>query len=318
LAENPQPKMHNSPIPVTVVSGSLGAGKTTLILSMLKQLPADYPTVWLKNEYGDVNIDSELGKESNLITREILNGCVCCVLVGKLHDALVEIATTINPRRIIVETAGTAYPYPIVAEISKIPQIKLDGLITVVDALNLKRFSDKSPLAKAQARYVDLVVINKIKASGVDLDTVMDEVYELYLDSPKINTVDGTVNINLLLGLDPILAKDKAYSDLGAEFLRAGIDLEHPHLDSVDVFSFVYNDKVFDLEKITSFLKSLPSSDYYRIKGIIKTATGYFLLNYVSGKIDWQELEGYKGQSKITVMGKGIKNLGAKFESQLH
>merc|ERR1712093_507161 len=69
-------------IPVSVFTGFLGAGKTTIILSLLKQLPKDYKVVLLKNEFGDVEVDSQLAKESAVeAVSEILNGCMCCVLL---------------------------------------------------------------------------------------------------------------------------------------------------------------------------------------------------------------------------------------------
>src|SRR5690242_204186 len=109
-------------IPTTVVTGYLGAGKTTIILNLIKQLQEDYQVVWLKNEYGNLSIDSELAKEHNIEVKEMLNGCLCCVLVGKLKDALHEIIRDYTPDRIIIESSGTAYPLPIVLEINEIPE----------------------------------------------------------------------------------------------------------------------------------------------------------------------------------------------------
>jgi len=67
-----------TPIPITVFTGFLGAGKTTVILSLLKRLPKDYKVVLLKNEFGDVEVDSKLAQQSSLTAvSEILNGCMC-------------------------------------------------------------------------------------------------------------------------------------------------------------------------------------------------------------------------------------------------
>lgn len=79
-------------IPVTVFTGFLGAGKTSIILSLLPQLPKDYRVVLLKNEFGEIEVDSQLAKQSNLTAvSEILNGCMCCVLIGQMKSALLEI-----------------------------------------------------------------------------------------------------------------------------------------------------------------------------------------------------------------------------------
>jgi len=73
------------PIPITVFTGFLGAGKTSLILSLLPRLPKDYKVVLLKNEFGDVEVDSQLAKQSNLAAvNEILNGCMSAGVVSLL------------------------------------------------------------------------------------------------------------------------------------------------------------------------------------------------------------------------------------------
>jgi G3E family GTPase len=101
--------MTQTKIPVTVFTGFLGAGKTTIILSLLKNVPPDYKIgkysrmshtirlltclilVVLKNEFGDVEVDSALVRESNIEVQEMLNGCLCCVLVGQMKNALLEL-----------------------------------------------------------------------------------------------------------------------------------------------------------------------------------------------------------------------------------
>lgn len=294
-------------IPTTVITGSLGAGKTTLILNMVKQLPPDYKTLWLKNEYGDVNIDSELAKASNIQTKEILNGCLCCVLIGKLGDALTEIIKTYpDLDRLIIETAGTAYPYPIVNEINQVKGLKLDGLIMVVDTLNFEKFKDKSEVAKAQGKYIDLIVLNK--AELVDekkLDDVEDEVFEIYPVAPKMKSINGSVDLEFLIGQES-KAKHIASKDLKVP--------EHNH--DMDVFS-IESDEIFSQEKLQTYLESLKEYDVYRIKGIINTNEGVKLLNYVVGRIDWSDLESYSGKTKITFIGQGISNLESKVKTDL-
>lgn len=293
-------------IPVTVFTGSLGAGKTTIIKNLVDQLDLSYKTLWLKNEYGDVNIDSELAKESNIETKEILNGCLCCVLVGKLHEALEEIVKSYELDRLIIETAGTAYPGPIVQQIEKVNQLKLDGLVTVIDTLNFQKFYDKSFLAKKEARFVDLVIMNKTGlVEQAQLDFVEDEVYELYPGKTIIQSENGNIDRKVLLGID-------------RKQVRIEID-EHDHVrhtDKVDIFSFE-SDNIFDIDSLTSFLNDLNAQDFYRIKGIVRTSTGFKLLNYVLGRIEWQNLEKYNGKSKITFMGKGVAGLEEKVINDL-
>lgn len=294
-------------IPTTVVSGSLGAGKTTLILNLVKQLPKDYKTIWLKNEYGDVNIDSELAKSSNIQTQEVLNGCLCCVLVGKLHSALEEIVSKYNPDRLIIETAGTAYPFPILNEIGRVDGLKHDGMIFVVDALNFREFNDKSFLARQQAQFIDLLVINKVGlVEKEDLEIVLDEIYDLYPKTPKVQTEDGFVLNQYLIGLDSKLLQH-------IEKIESKKDDHHTHTDEVETFSIVDEKSIFDIEKIKNFLESLQNKKFIRIKGILKTNNEFVIVNYVLGRYTIESINNYKGESKIVFMAKSINDLLKKY-----
>lgn len=108
---------YKMPTPVNVFTGFLGAGKSTCILNLIQQLNEralvqNSNIVWLKNEFGENAVDSVLAKEKSIAVKEILNGCLCCTLVGKLSDAIKEIVETMHPDRIIIETSGSAYPAP--------------------------------------------------------------------------------------------------------------------------------------------------------------------------------------------------------------
>lgn len=290
-------------VPVTIITGTLGAGKTTIIRNLVEQLPKDYDLVWLKNEYGDVNIDSEVAKSSNIATKEVLNGCLCCVLVGKLSEALKEIQTNFNPKRIIVETAGTAYPFPILDEVNKIESLRNDGLVKVIDVLNFYKLEDKSHLAKQQAQFIDLIIFNKHELVDSDkFNRVEDEVFEIYSETPKVKSEKGFVDFELVFGIEVLNHNS---------FIEKK-NHHHNHSDEVDVFSFDLGDKVFIKESLESFLDTLSSSDFFRIKGIIRTQEAFFILNYVLGRIEWEEIKNYKGNSKITFMGKGIALLENK------
>ena len=179
-------------------------------------------------------------------------------------------------------------------------------MITVIDTLNFQKFYDKSFLAKKEARFVDLVVMNKVGlVDQPHLDFVEDEVYELYPGKTILQTKDGSLSKDVLLGIDR---------------MQVNVDIdEHEHVhhtDEVDVFSFE-SDQTFNISSLTKYLEGLNPQDFYRIKGIIKTVNGFKLLNYVLGRIDWTELEEYRGKSKITFMGNGIKGLETQIKSNL-
>ena len=130
-----------APIPITIITGFLGSGKTTLILNLIPQLPRDYRLALLKNEFGDVAIDSQLATASSISgVKELLNGCICCNLVGQLGDALETLRSDVKPNRIIIETSGSAFPATLAMEVNRLGRetgsFSLDGVIVVIDVEN--------------------------------------------------------------------------------------------------------------------------------------------------------------------------------------
>ncbi|MFA6603680.1 MAG: GTP-binding protein [Patescibacteria group bacterium] len=290
------------PTPITVFTGYLGSGKTTIILNLIKQLPASYRCVWLKNEFGDLDVDSQLAKESNIEVQQILNGCLCCVLVGRLGEALEEIVAKYDPDRIIVETSGSAYPAPIAVEIHRHPQtLKLDGIVTVIDVLNFTGYRDKSFTAKIQAQYTDLILVNKHELlTERQLETALDDVYELNLTTPKIKTNHGRVSPDVIFGIDSRLfakAEEVALAERGR-------DPEH-HEREVEVFQIV-TDRSYERAAVEALFKGLPPEYFYRIKGLVRTPAGIELANCVFGRCDFAQLERYSGPTKLVFMGRGL------------
>src|SRR5690606_26938890 len=149
-----------APIPITIVTGFLGSGKTTLILNLLPQLRAknpDYKLALLKNEFGDLAVDSQLASSSAVSgVQELLNGCICCNLVGQLSEALTELSEGMNPDRIVVETSGSAFPSTLALEVNRLARetgkYVLDGVVSVLDVENWKGYEDTSYTARIQAQ----------------------------------------------------------------------------------------------------------------------------------------------------------------------
>ncbi|KAI9205606.1 CobW/HypB/UreG, nucleotide-binding domain-containing protein [Polychytrium aggregatum] len=196
-------------VPVTVLTGFLGAGKTTIILSLIDRLPKEYNVVLLKNEFGDVQVDSELARSTKshaIEVKEIMNGCMCCVLVGQMKLALLELKEKFSPDRIIIETSGSAFPAPIAWQIRELAGdgFVLDGIITVIDCVNFTGYEDTSYTARMQAQYTDVILMNKHElVSERQYDLVLDNVNELNTDTPKLKC-EGThgVSPDLVFGID--------------------------------------------------------------------------------------------------------------------
>jgi G3E family GTPase len=174
-------RMSQSAIPVTIVTGFLGAGKSTLVQRWLEELPRNETAV-IVNERGEVGIDGELLAARVQQLREITGGCVCCKSQAEFVTALAELsATTPRPGRILVETSGAASPAGVIRAIGAPwarERLVLDGVITVIDVMRAERALEFD-VAVEQLGFADIVVLSHVDEanetpSGVELDAVQE------------------------------------------------------------------------------------------------------------------------------------------------
>lgn len=175
--------MPEAAIPVTIVTGFLGAGKSTLVQRWLGELPRNETAV-IVNERGDVGIDGELLAAHVALLREITGGCVCCKTQAELVAALSELSrATPRPTRILVETSGAASPAGVISAISAPAgreRLRLDGVITVLDAVRAER-ALQFDVAVEQLGFADVVVLSHTDEAAatpapVDLEAVQERV----------------------------------------------------------------------------------------------------------------------------------------------
>ncbi|KAL4913443.1 CobW/HypB/UreG, nucleotide-binding domain-containing protein [Aspergillus aurantiobrunneus] len=281
------------PIPITILTGFLGSGKTTLLLNLLPQLPKSYKLALLKNEFGDVAIDSQLASTSAISgVRELLNGCICCNLVGQLSDALQQLQTEVSPDRIIIETSGSAFPATLAMEVNRLARESgypgayvLDGVVSVIDVENWAGYEDTSYTAKLQAKYTDLIVFNKWEGvSERRFDEVLDRVGDLEVDTAWVKSDRGRVEKDVFLGIDGALFAKGGEEDLdGLKEDSHEHDHEHGHghQSEVEVLSVSLRQNgaeagkggTIDVSALEKFLSSASKEEVYRIKGILRCST---------------------------------------------
>ena len=120
---------------IDIISGFLGAGKTTFIKKMLEEVFSGEKVVLVENEYGEVGIDGGFLKDSGIEIKELNSGCICCSLVGDFNRSLNEVIETYHPDRILIEPSGVGKLSDVmssVKDMEKNHDVKLNALVTVV------------------------------------------------------------------------------------------------------------------------------------------------------------------------------------------
>jgi cobalamin biosynthesis protein CobW len=287
-----------SRIPCTIVTGFLGAGKTTLIRHVLTNAQGRRLAV-IVNEFGDVGIDGEILKacgnaacpEDNIV--ELANGCLCCTVADEFVPALDAILAKDGIDHIVIETSGLALPKPLVQAFHW-PAIKsrvtIDGVVVVVDgaaladgrvaadldALKRQRIADRAlehddPVEEVfedQIACADLVVLNKrdlLDEAGIN--RALATISSALPRSVKVLTVsDGKVDQALLLGLGV-----GTENDIANRRTRHDDEAEHDH-DDFDSFVVPLNE-VADASALAARISSLAERfDVLRVKGFAAVA----------------------------------------------
>ncbi len=159
-------------IPTNIITGFLGAGKTTAILHLLAQKPASERWAVLVNEFGEIGIDGALLKNAGAEVREVPGGCMCCVAGLPMQIGLNRLISSAKPDRLIIEPTGLGHPAEILRVLTSPPYaalLKIQASITLIDPRKLSdpRYVDNENFA-AQAALADVLVANKIDVATAE------------------------------------------------------------------------------------------------------------------------------------------------------
>ena len=288
------------PIPLNVLTGFLGAGKTSLLNRLIDD-PALAETAVIINEFGDVSLDHLLVREIRDGVVLLQSGCLCCTLRGDLVDALEQLLRDLDNgratfRRVILETTGLADPAPVLQTAMAHPYLamryRLDGVITVVDAINGTATLDAHLEAVKQVAVADRIVLSKTDLIDSPerravCDGLKARLRTLNPAAPILDAAAGEATAAQLLGAglyDPSRKIPDVARWLALEAYEAGGEAHgHHHHHHHDVnrhderirsFSLVTDAAVpaavFDM--FLDLVRSLHGPNLLRLKGIVKLA----------------------------------------------
>ena len=220
---------------IDVISGFLGAGKTTFIQKLLKEALADEKVVLIENEFGEIGIDGGFLKDAGIEIREMSQGCICCSLVGDFEKALKEVITTYEPERVIIEPSGVGKLSDVmkaVTDASENLDVQLNSAVTIVDANKCKMYMKNfGEFFNNQVQYAGTVVLSRTDVINDEakIDTDVELIRSLNPTAEIITTPVSELPGEKLLSI--MEKRDGLLSDLIEEARREAAQNEHHHHD---------------------------------------------------------------------------------------
>jgi G3E family GTPase len=278
-------------IPVTLLTGFLGSGKTTVLNHVLKQ-PGMAATAVIVNEFGEIGLDHLLVERASDEVMLLNSGCLCCTVRSDIVDTLTNLFVARVKgevpyfARAVIETTGLADPAPILQTLMTDPLIAaryaLDGVVATVDAVNGSGTFDRQPEAVKQAAVADRLLLTKSDlAEPGGVATVTSRLAALNPSAPVIPVAQGIVDPALLFGLgfyDPQTKsldvqrwlRDEAFADADHEHEHQHLDVNR-HDDRIRAFC-ITRDRPISWAALSSWLDSLATmrgDDLLRLKAIV-------------------------------------------------
>ena len=272
-------------IPITLLSGFLGAGKTTMINHLLSDPNAGKIAV-IVNEFGEIGIDGDLISRASEDMLELTNGCICCAAQGDLMDGLNKLfmrkvglaEPKIDFDKIVIETTGIADPSPLAkllyTDLKLDLTFKLDAVLTVVDLKHVEAEIKNSVEAQKQIAIADKIIFNKRDmvddaafARAASVVGALNPYSRKEVTSFCVLAVDKIVDLDLF---DP-----KNRDDAVGEWLGSTDDeADHPHGHTPDVSAVCLQDsRIMDWNLVLRFFYELTQElgdDLYRVKGLVQ------------------------------------------------
>ena len=215
---------------VDIISGFLGAGKTTFIKELISKVYSGEKMVLIENEFGEIGVDSRFMQDAGIEVTEMNSGCICCTLVGDFARALKQVVDTYHPDRIIIEPSGVGKLSDVakaVSDMQEDAQIEVDSLITVVDGKKAKMYMKNfGEFFDNQIEYANTIVLSRTQMMD---EAKLKECIELLREKNEEAAI-VTTEWDKLSG-DMIKAALEQGHDLKKEMMELISHMHHEHHD---------------------------------------------------------------------------------------
>ena len=226
---------------IDIISGFLGAGKTTLIKKLLQDSFQNEQVVLIENEFGEIGIDGGFLKESGIEIKEMSSGCICCSLVGDFYTSLKEVIDTYHPDRIVIEPSGVGKLSDVISAVSKVTgeNVLLNSYTTVADVtkckIYLKNFGE---FYKNQLEYAGAIILSRTdKVSPEKAEKCLELIRTVNEKAPvvttPINQLSGEQLLSVIEGV-PTLEEEMLKEEEICPVCGHHHDHEHEHHHSDD------------------------------------------------------------------------------------
>ena len=221
---------------IDIISGFLGAGKTTLIKKLLAEAFQGEKLVLIENEFGEISIDGGFLKESGVQISEMSSGCICCSLVGDFNKALKDVAAQFHPDRILIEPSGVGKLSDVIVAVentaAEAPELKLNSFVTVADASKVRVYMKNfGEFYNNQIENAGTIVLSRTqKLSQEKLEAAAGMLREKNPDAAILTTPwDALDGKTILSAIEKISLADELLAKMRAE--HEAEEAEHAHHD---------------------------------------------------------------------------------------